>query len=141
MTDQSKLNTTILLLVSDRLVRSVIGETLEREGYMVVPAGDLGSAVDWLKESTPDLLITRSYVSDMEGHEAAKYLQTKCHAMRVLILGGLLDDHRLQYREEIAGFEIFPKAYPAAQLIEKVKQVLATIRGGTQDQRLNVAKK
>ena len=90
MTDQSKLNTTILLLVSDRLVRSVIGETLDREGYMVIPVGDLGSAVDWLKTSTPDLLIVRTYVSDMEGHDAAKYLQTKCPSMRVLMVGGLL---------------------------------------------------
>ena len=129
MTDQSKLNTTILLLVSDRLVRSVIGENLDREGYMVIAVGDLGSAVDWLKTSTPDLLIVRTYVSDMEGHDAAKYLQTKCPSMRVLMVGGLLDDKRLKYREAIAGFEVFPKPYTAGQLIEKVKEVLATARG------------
>jgi hypothetical protein len=44
--DQDKLNTTIFLLISDHLVRSVIGETLEHEGYMVVATGDLGSAVE-----------------------------------------------------------------------------------------------
>jgi DNA-binding NtrC family response regulator len=136
LTDQSKLNTTILLLVSDRLVRSVVGETLDREGYMVIPVGDLGSAVDWLKTSTPDLLIVRTYVSDMEGHDAAKYLQTKCPSMRVLMVGGLLDDKRLQYREAIAGFEVFPKPYTAGQLIEKVKEVLATAREGAKDQGL-----
>ncbi len=111
---------------------SVIGETLEHEGYMVVPAGDLGSAVDRLKECTPALLIIRTYVSDMQGHDAAKYLQTKCPSMRVLILGGLLDDDRLQYREALAGFEVFPKPYTAAELIDKVEEVLATVGGGTQ---------
>jgi hypothetical protein len=34
---------------------------------MVVPTGDLGSAVDWLKDCTPELLIIRPYVSDMQG--------------------------------------------------------------------------
>jgi len=68
------MKTTILLLVSDPLVRSVLRETLEHEGYMVRAAGDLGQAVDRLKESVPDLLITRTYVESMPGHEAAMYL-------------------------------------------------------------------
>lgn len=131
-TDQSNMRTTILLLISDRLVRSVVCETLEHEGYVVVPTGDLGTAVDWLKLCTPDLLITRTYVASMPGHEAAKYLRTKCHSMHVLILGGVLDDERLQSRDVLACFDVFPKPYSAAQLIEKVKEVLATVRGGTQ---------
>jgi hypothetical protein len=49
--------------------------------------------------------------------------------MRVLILGGLLDDPRLQYREELAGFEVFPKPYTAAQFLEKVKDVLNAVVG------------
>ena len=36
------MNITILLLVSDPIVRSVLKETLEHEGYTVVAAGDLG---------------------------------------------------------------------------------------------------
>jgi len=45
--------------------------------------------VDWLKECTPDLLITRTYVQNLPGHEAAMYLRTKCPAMMVLMLGGV----------------------------------------------------
>jgi CheY-like chemotaxis protein len=55
------MNTTTLLLVSDPIVRSIFKETLEHEGYMVVAAGDLGQAVDRMKECPPDLLITRTY--------------------------------------------------------------------------------
>ena len=131
--NEPKMNTTILLLISDRLVRSVISEILEHEGYVIMPAGDLGSAVDWLERSKPDLLITRTYVSSMPGHEAAKYLRKKCHSMRVLILGGLLDDDRLQHRESLAGFAVFPKPYTATQLIAEVKKVLTTAIGGTDE--------
>ena len=129
MATQSVMKTTILLLVSDPLVRSVLQETLEREGYMVRATGDLGQAVDRLKESVPDLLITRTYVESMPGHEAAMYLLTKCPTMRVLMVGGLLDDERLRYRAELQGFEVFPKPYSAADLLQKVKEVLSKHRG------------
>ena len=123
--------TTILLLVSDPVVRSVLKETLEREGHTVLAAGDLGTAVDRLKESAPDLLITRTYVEGLPGHDAAIYLRTKCPAMRVLILGGLLDDDRLQYREALQRFDVFPKPYTAAMLLQEVKHVLSKPRGRT----------
>jgi DNA-binding NtrC family response regulator len=129
------MNTTILLLVSDPIVRFVIEDTLAGAGYMVLAAGDLGRAVDQLTRCTPDLLITRNYVASMPGHDAAMYLRNKCLGMRVLIVGGLLDDQRLRTREEIQGFEVFPKPYTATELVRKVKEVLAKPRdraaGGT----------
>jgi two-component system cell cycle sensor histidine kinase/response regulator CckA len=123
------MKSTILLLASDPVVRSVLKETLEQAGYTVLATGDLGSAVDRLKEITPDLLITRGYVEGLPGHDAAVYLRTKCVKMKVLIVGGLLDDDRLQLRESLQGFNIFPKPYSAAELLDKVKQVLAAPRG------------
>lgn len=115
---------TILLLISDQLVCTVVREALERAGYVVVPTHDLGTAVDWLTKCKPNLLITRSYVSGMTGHDAAKYLRTKVPAMPVLIAGGFLDDERIQYRAALEGFDIFPKPYGAAELLGKVKEVL-----------------
>jgi DNA-binding response OmpR family regulator len=127
--DHSLAKTTILLLVSDPVVRSVLGETLEREGYTVLAAGDLGQAVDWLSESTPDLLITRNYVAGLPGHDAAMYLRNKRPGMRVLMLGGLLDDDRLRYREALQGFDVFPKPYTRTELLQTVKSVLITAHG------------
>src|ERR1035437_5870371 len=129
MTDRSLLKTTILLLVSDPIVRIVMQETLEQAVYMVMATGDLGQAVDRLKECIPDLLITRTYVEGLPGHDAAMYLRTKCLEMRVLMLGGLLDDERLQYREAMQGFEVFPKPYSVAELLKKVRDVLNKPRG------------
>ena len=120
--------TTILLLVSDPLVRSVLQDTLEHEGYTVVAVGDVGNAVDRLKEVTPDLLITRTYVQGMTGHDAATYLRTKSNGLRVLMVGGLLDDERLKYRASLEGFDVFPKPYSPAELLQKVKDVLSKPR-------------
>ena len=118
------MNTTILLLSSDPVVRSVIQEALEHQGYSVLSAGDLGTAVDWLKKSTPDLLIIRSYVEGIPGYDAATFLRTKCPGLRVLMVGGLIDDDRLRHRMTLEGFEVFPKPFTATALLEKVRDVL-----------------
>lgn len=132
---KSTANKTILLLVSDKLVRTVMQEKLEDAGYCVVPAGDLGTAVDRLSEIRPDLLITRTFVSSMPGHEAAKYLRAKCTNMRVLMVGGLLDDDRLRYRAALQRFDVFPQPYSASSFLEKVRDVL----NATQDENFRTA--
>ena len=113
----------IHLLVSPALLRVVVQETLEHEGYFVFPSGDLGTAVDKLKESKPDLLIVSPYVEDMSGYDA-NFLRTKCPGLPVLMMGGVISDDRLQNRLTLKGFEIFPKPFTAADLLEKVKAAL-----------------
>src|ERR1700691_3883757 len=100
-------------------------DVLDHAGYTVLSTSDLGQAVDRLKNFTPDLLIIRTYVQNLPGHDAAKYLRTKCPGMRVLMVGGLLDDERLQDRMLLQGFAVFPKPYSAAALLEKVREVLS----------------
>ncbi len=114
----------ILLLVSDSVARVVIQEALEHGGYSVMAAGDLGTAVKRLSESKPDLLIISPYIEDISGYDTAKFLRTKCHGLPVLMVAGLIDDDRLEYRLELEGFEVFPKPYSAAELLSKVKDVL-----------------
>ena len=114
----------IHLLVSPALLRVVVQEALEHEGYFVYPSGDLGTAVEKLKESKPDLLIVSPYVEDMSGYDAANFLRTKLPGLPVLMMGGVISDDRLQNRLAIKGFEIFPKPFTAADLLEKVKDAL-----------------
>jgi DNA-binding response OmpR family regulator len=115
----------ILVLISDSVARVVIQETLEHAGYSVMAAGDLGTAVQRVNESKPDLLIISPYVEDMSGYDTAKFLRTKCHGLPVLMLAGLIDDDRLEYRLALEGFAVFPKPYSAAELLAKVKDVLS----------------
>jgi DNA-binding NtrC family response regulator len=119
----------ILLLSSEPVLRSAMKEVLERAGYVVLATGSLEVAVDTLSRGRIELLITHPYVDNITGHNAAKYLQARNPAMGVLIVAGLLDDDRLKDRANIAGFEIFPPPFTAAQLIEKVDQVLKAAQG------------
>jgi DNA-binding NtrC family response regulator len=120
-------DSSILLLSAVPVVRSVIKETLEHAGYIVMATDDIGKAVEGLNEYIPDLLIVHPYVDGLTGLEAAKYLKTKCPTMHVLIVAGLLDDDRLENPIEQQGFTLFPKPFTADQLLAEVKEVLSTV--------------
>ena len=70
-------NCCILLLDSDPLTRAVLHDVLQRAGYLVMEASDLGVAVDRIKMSKPDLLLVRPYISSMTGAMAASICTPK----------------------------------------------------------------
>jgi DNA-binding NtrC family response regulator len=116
---------TILFLASDSHISNVISKALDSAGYLVLTAHDIGGAIDLLKNCTPELLIVRHYTESISGHDAAMHLRRICPGIAVLIVGGILDEGGLENRETLQGFEIFPKPFHAAELVEKVKEVLA----------------
>jgi DNA-binding NtrC family response regulator len=115
---------TILLLSSDRLIRSVMKEALDDAGCFVRATGSFGTAVDMLADCEHDLLITHPYVDTISGHEAAKYLRARSPKMAVLIVAGLLEDGRIKLRAELEGFALFPPPFTVAALIDEVKKVM-----------------
>jgi DNA-binding response OmpR family regulator len=66
----------------------------------------------------------RHDTESMSGHEAATNLRRRLPGIPVLMVGGLPDDSRLENREIIQGFEIFPKPFRSSELLEKVTEVL-----------------
>jgi len=116
----------ILMLISDADIRAVMRDSLTSQGYLVQATGDIGYVVDRLREYTPDLLIIRPYIDSMPGHEAVRYLRTKSPGLRVLMVGGLMDDPGLDYQAE--NINVFPKPFSAEQLLGAVHEVLAASR-------------
>ncbi len=120
-------NTTLLLLVSDPLMRHVLRDALSSAGYLVVIAADLGQAVDRLHEIRPHLLITRPYISSMPGQTAADYLRTKRPGLPVLVVAGYMEDDRVRDQTAIEDFHVFPKPFTRNDLLAKVREVLHAI--------------
>jgi DNA-binding response OmpR family regulator len=116
---------TILVFHSAPIVRKVIREILQCEGYVVRATGDLGIAVDMVRETPPDLLLIDVYVADINGHDAALYLCQKCPSMRVLMVAGLPADQRIEARTTDEKFMVFPKPFAPAELAARVKEILA----------------
>jgi DNA-binding response OmpR family regulator len=118
---------TILLLASEPVIRKVIRSALESGEFLVLSAGDVGSAMDLLKRCTPDLLMVRHYLEDTPGHDAAIYVRASLPGIPVLIVGGVPDDPDLRNRETLHGFQIFPRPFTAAELVAKVREMLPGI--------------
>lgn len=111
-------------------MRSVIRDILEREGYVVLATGDLGTAVDMMNDCAPDLLLT-NIDFPTSGHDAAQYLKKRCPKMRVLIVAGLPDDQRIEDRTLGAGFEVFPRPFSVMELNEKIREILGAVSPGS----------
>jgi DNA-binding NtrC family response regulator len=118
------MNKTILLLSSDSGIRKAICRALESKGYFVLTASEIGRAVKWVKQCTPDLLIVGHYTENISGHDAAAYVRKLCPGIPVLLVGGILNDPGLENREALLNFEVFPRPYKAAELLDKVNEVL-----------------
>ena len=139
MPDPSTVNTTILVLGSEPVVRLVLKETLETGGYTVLATEHVGKAAELPNQSLPDLLIVHPYIEGVPGLEAAKYLKTKCPTMHVLMLAGLIDDDRIENPAALQGFRVFPRPFTAAQLpvdvsersLEAARQARAIVRHST----------
>ena len=116
---------TILLLDSEPLTRTILHETLERAGYLVVSIGDLGAAVNRLRRMRPDLLIVRPYINSMPGHMAAQHLRVSSPGLPVLVIDGYIDDERIHVRNAVHKIETFPQPFARADLLEKVKDLCA----------------
>jgi DNA-binding NtrC family response regulator len=118
----------ILLLASGPVMRAALRDALESAGYLVVTANGLGQALDHLNDLQPDLLIIRPYVDSMPAHIAAANLRSKRPGLPVLVVGGFMDDDRINYQNAIEEFHIFPKAFSRDELLTKVREVLNITR-------------
>jgi DNA-binding response OmpR family regulator len=127
MSDAVQAPATILLLASDPLMRTILHETLERSGYLVVSVADVGVAVDRIKQMRPDLLVIRPYINGMSGHKAADYLRSRCAGLPVLIVGGFMDDERVRVQNAIEDFYVFPTPFAPSDLLGNVRNVLDAI--------------
>jgi CheY-like chemotaxis protein len=128
MSDFSPSNTTILLLVSDPVMRDVLRDALDSAGYLVVVAGELGAAVDRLREMRPDLLITRPYINSMTGQIAADYLRTKRPGLPIMIVAGYMEDDRVRDQFSIEDFHVFPRNFSRDDFLNEVKKILSSQR-------------
>jgi DNA-binding response OmpR family regulator len=128
----SRPDATILLLDSDSVMRAALHDAFQSAGYLVVPAGDLGEAIDRVDEMRPDLLVIRPYINSMPGHIAATYLRTRRHGLPVLIVAGFVDDDRLNVQNAVEEFYTFPKPFSRDELLTNVRDVLHAIRSKAQ---------
>ena len=117
---------TILLVEDDEMVRTLVRETMESNGYHVLEASDPMEArnVAAKSRSAMQLLITDVIMPKASGPELAKELVRLSPGLKVLYMSGHTDRTILKRgvrRREVA---FLPKPFTPAELIAKVRDVL-----------------
>ena len=116
----------ILVVEDDEMVRSLVCETLEREGYTVVDAANPADALRLIeKRRDPiDLLITDIVLPKTSGHELAEKISRAIPSIRILYISGYWDATVAKKRPRGAGFSFLQKPFTPGALAQKVREVL-----------------
>ncbi len=117
---------TLLLVEDDDMVRHLMRETLQREGYQVTDTADPGEAlrISGDHRGTIHLLITDVIMPKLSGTEMAAMLVRERPDLKVLYISGYTDNAVVNsglLHQEVAFLQ---KPFTPAALVEKVHEVL-----------------
>lgn len=131
MKNVSLTDSPILILESYPEMRAAMRDALEDAGFLVTTAGDLGAALDHLKELHPHLLIIAPYINSMPGHIAADYIRHTCPGLPVMIVAGFMDDDRIGVQNANREFYTFPAPFTRGEFLARVREIMETEGTGT----------
>jgi CheY-like chemotaxis protein len=118
----------VVLIVEDWAdIRTLFAALLEREGFVVMQAGDGPEAVDAARAARPDLVIMDISLPTLDGIEATRQLRADprtAHIPVIALTGRALGPHELA-STEFSGLLEKP-CHPAA-LFEGVRAALASL--------------
>ena len=116
---------TILVADDEEIVRRAVHSALERQGYRVLLAADGLEAVDLLRmRADVKLVLLDLTMPVLGGEEALRELRKVRPEVKIVLSSGYNEAEAIQRfaGEQLSGF--IQKPYTAAQLAEKVKQVM-----------------
>jgi len=117
---------TILLVEDDDEVRALARETLEGNGYAVIPAASAAEAlrVVGTRQQPIQLLVTDVVLPQVSGRGLADLLTPDHRDLRVLYISGYTDDAIVRHGVLEAGTAFLQKPFTPHTLLSKVRKVL-----------------
>jgi CheY-like chemotaxis protein len=120
---------TILVVEDEALVRELVREVLEAEGYNVIVAARGQEAIDICRQHTDpiDLLITDLVMPEMSGRELTERLTGECRDLKVLYMSGYTDDAVVRHGLLEASNAFLQKPFTPEDLARRVRLALDTV--------------
>jgi two-component system response regulator (stage 0 sporulation protein F) len=117
----------ILLVEDDELVRDMLTQMLHRASHQVTPAANGEEAIEVLKKSKPDIMITDIIMPKMSGITLISEVKNKHPAMEIIAIsgGGRLDPTGyLDLSESLGATTSFEKPVDKSALLMAVDLLL-----------------
>jgi DNA-binding NtrC family response regulator len=117
----------IVIVDAEPVVRAAIAAIVTSDGHEVALQTDDPMAVVKLVDSeSPALIITNVTLPGISGHEAMQLFKQHSPKVPILMISGLPDVDVIREWKDEPGFGIFPKPFRAADLKEKVREMIAS---------------
>ncbi len=127
-----------VLVVDDEIdVRDAIKRVLDRAGYSVRVTDTAGGALEELRRSTADVVITDIIMPKINGVEAIEFIRKEFPAVRIIAISGggnfgitayqpnaITTSAYLAAAERAGAHRILTKPFESRELIRAVEQVL-----------------
>ncbi len=117
----------ILVVDDDADVRDMICCTLTASGYEAIPAAGGRQAVEFLEQSTPDLVITDVVMPEVDGFEVLLRLRLLTPGVRALVMSGggrVEPEVNLDMARRLGARSILRKPFTRAEMLSAVEQAL-----------------
>lgn len=118
----------ILLAEDDELLRETLRIALEKAGYDVVPASNGVAALNLLRQTEFNVIVTDVLMPEMDGLEVIQSLRKASSDVPIVAISGggrTRNMDMLEYAREFGADRILPKPLLPRDLIAAVKEVLA----------------
>jgi len=123
-----RLNAKRILVIDDEdLIRQVIKEMLEVEGYVVTTAANGKEGLQLYRRDLPDLIITDIFMPEMEGLETIRALQKDSAKVKIIAISGGGERGMtsfLSYAKRFGALRTLQKPFSREDLITSVREVL-----------------
>jgi DNA-binding response OmpR family regulator/two-component sensor histidine kinase len=113
----------ILVVEDEKEVRNNIIELLTYEGYDCIEAKDGLEAINHIKKTLPDLVLSDVLMPNISGFELYKFVQSMDLKKNLpfIFLTALADEESLSYGMKLGADDYITKPYKAGELLERIK--------------------
>ncbi len=117
----------VLVIDDDDKVRTMLRQSLEREGYDVLEAGDGKEGLKIFREKGADLIITDLIMPEKEGLETITELRQDYPDVKVIAISGggrVSPDEYLHLAKSLGAHLTLTKPFEREELLEAVRDLL-----------------
>jgi CheY-like chemotaxis protein len=117
----------ILVADDDSMVRDVLRQILEKQGWTVAEASNGREAIEMFRKQPCQLLITDILMPEDDGYETCLQLKRKYQSLKVIAISGgdfLLPGKYLALAHGIGVDRTFAKPFKSAEIISAVRELI-----------------
>lgn len=123
----AKATATIVIAEDEEPIRELLRQQLEELGHRVVEFADGQSALDYIQESPPDLVILDVMMPRKNGWDVARALRNSPHtsAVKILMLTAVGSELNHAVRSSFGADASIDKPFELGELLDTIAELLA----------------